>query len=289
VHSTSNTMSASKMLYSGALWCSGLAGLSRRTLAARGRFVLTFHGIASVHYLPGPRCVQPSLNVDGLRGILKWLKPRFRFLTPLEFLKAEHSGVLLTFDDGAANNFTNAIPLLEKFEAPAVFFVSTQHVKNCRNWLPAARRLARLGWGAEEAVPRDLAADYFDGMLEQQVAACGRHPLITIGSHTVSHPFLTHCKGDDLRFELMASKDCLERLTRSRVELFAYPTGDYDGRVLEAVRAAGYRAAFAEESRHLGVAQFEIPRIGIYSPDRPYLSAKLSGLYRQPLRGSFGA
>ncbi len=266
------------------LYQTGVTTLSRRLLCRDCCFVLLFHGISSQRYLAVPDDVQPSLSRDELRTILSWLQPRFRFLSPTEFFAADHPGVLLTFDDGLANNVTNALPVLEEYNAPAIFFVSTQHVLEPRNWLSATRQMARRGWGSEDAVPEDIALDYYDGMSADQLVRCAAHPLITIGSHTVSHSFLTRCSIDELSFELTESKRALEAMSGKTVDLFAYPTGDYNREVAEAVQAAGYRAAFAVAPRNVGLPGFEIPRIGIYQPEPPYLSLKLSGLYRCPIK-----
>jgi peptidoglycan/xylan/chitin deacetylase (PgdA/CDA1 family) len=236
-----------------------------------------------------PLEIQPYLAIDDFRKTLAWIKSRFSFLTPDEFLISNKSGVLLTFDDGLANNYANVLPVLAEFKAPAVFFVSTQHVIHPKDWLPASREAARKHWGCEELVSVGVAADFYDGMSHEQLALCARNPLITIGSHTVSHPFLTHCDSARLTFELVESRRFLQEVTRQTVDLFAYPAGDYDRTVAEAVRASGYRAAFAEDIRNVGFPAFEIPRIGFYAADPAYLSLKLSGLHRQPIRGTPGA
>ncbi len=266
------------------LWRSGWLDLARRLLAPNGRFVLLFHGVASRKRADIPAEAQPSLDRDELHAILNWLRPRFPFLSPAGFFADDRPGVLLTFDDGLANNVLNALPVLEAFNAPAVFFVSTRHVVEPRNWLSATRAMARAGWSREDAVPADAAVDYYDGMSVDQLAACAAHPLITIGSHTVSHPFLSRCNARELAFELVESKHVLEEITGQVVDLFAYPTGDYNRQVAEATRSAGYRAAFAVAARNVGLPGFEIPRIGIYQSDAPYLALKLSGLYRRPIQ-----
>jgi peptidoglycan/xylan/chitin deacetylase (PgdA/CDA1 family) len=181
-----------------------------------------------------------------------------------------------------AGNFTEAIPLLEKFDAPAVFFVATQHVRDPQDWLPASRSLADQIWpdGRYDATAHAL----FDGMSEKQLFAASQHPLITIGSHTITHPFLTRCDDATLEHELVASRRYLEEVTGHPVDLFAYPTGDYDRRVAEAVRRAGYRAAFAETSRDMDLPAYEIPRVGLYRHDPAYLSFKLSGLHQPALK-----
>ena len=57
-----------------------------------------------------------------------------------------------------------------------------------------------------------------------------------------------------------------------------------NAKVAEAVRSAGYRAAFAVDALNVTSPLFEIPRVGIYASDAPYLTLKLSGLHRRPLR-----
>ncbi len=256
---------------------SGLARLARATVVRRGRFVLTLHGVAGRRYAGIPPEAQPSFCRDDLRQLLTWLHGRFRFLRPEELFAGEGPGVLLSFDDGFASHVEVALPVLHEHGAPAVFFVTTQHVEDPHDWLPATRRTAAAEPGSE------IAHDLYDGMSLVQLREASADPLVTIGSHTLHHPFLTRLDDGELVRELAASKDYLEEATGSTVDLFAYPTGDYDRRVAEAVRAAGYRAAFAEDSRHVGVGLYEIPRIGIYSAEASYLSVKLSGLYRRPL------
>ena len=75
----------------------------------------------------------------------------------------------------------------------------------------------------------------------------------------------------------------LEAMTGQRVDWFACPAGDYDRRVAQAVRAAGYRWAFALVPKRVGLAQYEIPRVDISFPYPYYLDAKLSGLHQRPI------
>lgn len=266
------------------LWHTGLATAARRILTREGRFVVSFHGVAGRRDDALARDLQPSFSVPELRTALDWIGRRFRFLTPGELLAGDWAGVLLTFDDGYANHCTQVLPVLEDFAAPAVFFVTTQHVACPRDWLPAIREQVRRRWPRVDEVPGDVACDYYDGMTPEQLRFCARHPLIEIGSHTVHHPFLSRCDDATLKRELVDSRYALEGWSGGEVDLFAYPTGDYDLRVARAVGRAGYRAAFAENSVGVGLPAYEIPRIGLYDCAAPYLGAKLSGLHRRPLR-----
>ncbi|MDD2922521.1 MAG: polysaccharide deacetylase family protein [Anaerolineales bacterium] len=269
-----------------AFYYTGAPSLAGKCWAQRKRFVIMFHGISARKYDSIHQDAQPRLSCAELDSILQWIKPRFDFLTPREFFDTEKIGVLLTFDDGFANNETNALPVLERHQAPAIFFVTTQHVTAPRNWLPATRRSAQNHWRDLSNIEDALAADFFDGMSENQLRRCAEHPLITIGSHTLSHPFLTQSDPSALTFELTESKRLLESLAQSPIDFFAYPTGDYNAAVMDGVKNAGYRAAFAVDSLRLGSPIFEIPRVGLYSADTAYLALKLSGLHRPPLSPS---
>jgi peptidoglycan/xylan/chitin deacetylase (PgdA/CDA1 family) len=70
--------------------------------------------------------------------------------------------------------------------------------------------------------------------------------LVTIGSHTLSHPILTRVSHASAMEELRESKRILEKRTGAPVEFFAYPNGgtaDFDREIADMVRACGYRAA----------------------------------------------
>lgn len=261
----------------------GIAKLARHILARKGRFVLVMHGILKQRYPDLTSEVQSGFTVTEMDQIIQWVKQRFQLLTPVQFLRTDDPGVLLSFDDGHANQYLNALPVLERHEAPAVFFVSTQHVLEPRNWLLVTAQRAQTQWPDVEAVPDRWAWELCNGMTPDQVTACGRHPLITIGSHTVSHPFLTRCEPARLAYELSASRQQLEAMTGQTVDWFAYPSGDYDRRVAEAVRAAGYKWAFALMPKGVGLPQYEVPRMDISFPYPYYLDAKLSGLYQRPV------
>jgi len=264
----------------------GIAALSRQMLVRDGRFALNFHGVSSHRYENVAADLQPHHSVAEFRQTLAWLKSRFAFLNVEDFLSTDKPGVLLTFDDGHANNLTNILPLLAEFNAQGLFFVSAQHVKNPRDWLSFTLRDTGRGWGSASNVPEDFARDCYDGLSENQLAELARSPFAVIGAHTVTHPSLPACSPEDLRRELSESKQYLQKISAQAVDTFAYPYGDYNRAVAEAAREVGYRAAFAVDSIHVGLPQFEIPRVGIYASDSNYLDLKLSGLHRPAIRSA---
>jgi peptidoglycan/xylan/chitin deacetylase (PgdA/CDA1 family) len=71
--------------------------------------------------------------------------------------------------------------------------------------------------------------------------------LITVGSHTLTHPILTTLNTQEIESELWESRRCLEQKLQRTVDLFCYPNGSYDERAYQAVKKF-YRAAVAAES-----------------------------------------
>lgn len=127
--------------------------------------------------------------------------------------------VVLSFDDGYAGHYTHVYPLLKKYQVPAVFFVFPGKVDG------KVVGRSTLSW--EQL--RTMAAD----------------PLITIASHSVTHPTDLRALDDQaLVYEVTESKRRLEEELGVPIRYFSYPTGYYDERVSQAVAKAGYLAAF---------------------------------------------
>ena len=267
------------------LHATGLARLSRALLTRRGRFVLTLHNVFGADRGEIAATGQRGLPVPEAEAMLAWLAARTTPLTAQAFLETDQPGILITVDDGKANHVEDLLPLLERYRVPAVFFVTTRHVRDPRGWLPSERAAAEWTFGAVDAVPEATARKAYDGMGETGVRRLAGHPLITIGAHSAQHPRLPECDDPTLMQELTGPKTYLEELTGRTIDLFAYPYGVYDGRVLDAVRQAGYTHAFAEEALPLGEPRQEIARLHVEHGQPYYLAAKLSGLYRAPLRG----
>lgn len=86
--------------------------------------------------------------------------------------------------------------------------------------------------------------------------------LITIGSHTVSHPILTTLPPQAQAAELTASRARLEEKLGREVDIFCYPNGDSDPGLVEAVRKT-YRWAVTTEEAFWGPGRdlCRLPRV----------------------------
>ncbi len=68
---------------------------------------------------------------------LEYLKTRFRFVSIEEALKnPSPDTIVLTFDDGAEDNYTIAYPIIKEYEIPTIFFVMSETLdKKSENWI----------------------------------------------------------------------------------------------------------------------------------------------------------
>lgn len=120
--------------------------------------------------------------------------------------------VILSFDDGWANQFDHAFPLLQKYGVTGTFFVVSAYLDH-ENFMSV------------------------DQLKTLQAAG------MTIGGHSRTHPALAGVAAHRLTDELVTSKQWLEGQLATPIESFAYPYGSYNAAVVAATRAAGYRMA----------------------------------------------
>jgi peptidoglycan/xylan/chitin deacetylase (PgdA/CDA1 family) len=97
--------------------------------------------------------------------------------------------------------------------------------------------------------------------------------LITIGSHTMSHPILTALSPEEIAFEIQESRRVLETRLNRQVAYFCYPNGEHDARAVELVRAS-YRGAvvISEGALRRYDDPYRLPRIPVDPRDVPRLA-----------------
>jgi peptidoglycan/xylan/chitin deacetylase (PgdA/CDA1 family) len=173
----------------------------------------------------------------------------------------------VTFDD-AFRSVAEALPALERVGAPAtVFACSGMADEGLPLRVPELEQLV-------EAAPAEFATMRWDELRE--LAERG----VEIGAHTVSHPRLTRLGDVELERELRESRERTADELRRPCRYFAYPYGDEDARVRDAVRRAGYEAAFALPGRRAPIDRFALPRVDLYWKDTGLRAAlKVSPLF----------
>ena len=129
--------------------------------------------------------------------------------------------IALTFDDSYQGVYDYAAPVLARSGYPYAVFVHTDYV------------------GSQKGRPK---------MSWDELRELDRSGLVTIGSHSRSHPadmgLLTQAQQDD---ELQGSKRVLEQELGHPVPFISYPNGKADAATFGRVKAAGYTLGFMEE------------------------------------------
>ncbi len=145
--------------------------------------------------------------------------------------------VVLTFDDGYADNYTNMYPIMKKFGFSATVFVNTSTVDKDSNYLTSA----------------ELKEMNTNG--------------INIESHTVYHDRLVTMSYEKQLETLKDSKAFLEKLLNKKVNYVAYPGGSYNSSTTKAAEDAGYIMGITADGR------WSSKKNGMYKLDRVYISA----------------
>ncbi len=97
--------------------------------------ILLFHGLFKNKSEIDLNLVSPleAVTIEHFEKTINYfLKQRYLFISPdqiLSGLDANKKYVILTFDDGYYNN-TLSLPILKKYDVPALFFISTYYVIN---------------------------------------------------------------------------------------------------------------------------------------------------------------
>jgi len=174
--------------------------------------------------------------------------------------------IAVTFDDVFCSVVENALPELESRSIPATLFIVAGALGQRRNW----------------ATRSD-----FDSSLDEQVMSAEQLRTlprsVTIGSHSLTHPFLPAVGESVANQELRESRRILESVTGRNVDLFSFPYGGFNSELLARCADAGYTRVFTTQPVYAFTAtdEFVTGRIGV-SPEDSTLEfrLKLRGAYR---------
>lgn len=139
--------------------------------------------------------------------------------------------IVLTFDDGYRDFYTDVYPILKKYHVKATAYIISGF----------------LG--------------YPNNMFAWQVRQIAHEGLVEIGAHTVHHVFLKGIPQKELTYEVTQSKKTLEELTGKPIVSFAYPYGAFDVRAIQALASAGFTSAV---STIPGADQYQTHRFFLY-------------------------
>lgn len=203
-----------------------------------------------------------SVSPENFRRQMEFLSCRkYNVISLADFVRAvsneeklPRNSVVLTFDDGYADNFTWAYPVLKAYHLPATIFVIVD------------------GIGKE---------GYLSYTQMEEMLSAG---IIDIGSHTLAGDYLPGKSRERLEQEIGVSKKLLDERLNRKIAFLCYPIGGFTPEIQGLARSYGYIAAC---TTNRGIKQtcrnddlLALKRIKIKDDSSPLkLWAKLSGYY----------
>ena len=187
------------------------------------------------------------------------------------------NSVVITFDDGYANIYQHAFPVLLELGLPATIFQTVQFAHEQR----------LFSWDEAEYGDQPELFDAVRPLSWDEIREMCQSRLISMGSHTMTHPHLGLLSPQEIRFEVGESKRLLEEQTGEPIRFFAFPGGirrfgDISEMALETLVDCGYTLACTSAIGRsaIGDDPFALKRIGIGQIDTPALfRAKVIGAY----------
>lgn len=192
---------------------------------------------------------------------INYLAQHFEFVSVgdiVKYIKGEISinkpSVALTFDDGYQDLTKNVLPILNKKNIPACFFVLSEPQNANRHELANYKKLLTTG----------------------QIKKI-KKTNTDIGSHTATHANL-NTKRALLNYEISGSKEKLEKIIGFDVQYFAYPKGLYSKKIIYQLKKAKYTIAFTTRPGFIKKGQniFLAPRVMV---DRTHTLARFKAFF----------
>lgn len=154
--------------------------------------------------------------------------------------------VVLTFDDGYANFYESAFPVLTQYGFTATLFIVTDHMGGHNTWGPPPSRLgirSILSW--QHAI---------------ELSANG----VEIGAHTKTHPDLRRIPPASVKQEMVNCRDEIEDRVQRPVLSFAYPFGSTSQTAIE-IAAENFQASCDTTLQRATTEPLhQLPRVDMY-------------------------
>lgn len=224
--------------------------------ARQGPRIITYHSVQPNGEGPRSARVQPS----DFEAQLTWLAEQgYEVISLSDLVDSLQEGrplspkqVSITFDDGYADQYEYAYPVLRRLKMPATIFLVTGKV------------------GCDK---KFLTVDQIAEMQENG---------IEFGAHTVDHVSLSSLPLADARSQIERSKQQLEAITGVPAKHFCYPFGHYNDSVERLVREAGFQSCCTEWAGPVTSASsaMQLFRVGVLGTDTlTDFRLKLAGAY----------
>jgi peptidoglycan/xylan/chitin deacetylase (PgdA/CDA1 family) len=207
--------------------------------------VLTYH---RVHTMPAVGLLDLIVGPANFVAELKALHDGgYNTISQAQLFHAMYEGrplppkpVLISVDDGYVDDVRTILPDLERWHMVATFFVITG-------------RMTEPG--------------FLDASQLRELDRAG----MDVGDHTAHHVDLRLLTPSQLQAETAGSRKTLEAVLGHPVYFFAYPYGDFNDQVVQAVRAAGFTMAYTTQggTTESSASPLTMPRVHVGRSEDP--------------------
>lgn len=237
-----------------------------------------------------------SMKVSQFREYLEhFLEIGYTLISPVDLTKglaSDRRYLLLTFDDGYYNN-TLALPVLQEFKAPALFFISSNHIDQSKGfwWDAYYRECLKRGAGLREINQgieslKTQCHDYIERHLIEQfgthvLASEGdrdrpftpselrefaREPYVHIGNHTTDHAILTNYTDDQVIEQIGNAQKAIHRITGVTPSVISYPNGNCSSTITHIAEQMGLQFGISTEPRKNHPTALDRMKLGRFMP-----------------------
>ena len=230
-----------------------------------------FHGLFESSEEPRSGALDPQQGVTSemFGAFIRYFQERsYRFVSPdnlLAGLPPAGRYVLITFDDGYYSTL-RALPVLEECDVPAVFFISSDHVKRGKAFwwdvvfrqfkkrnrtdIEIRQAVANYKRFRTAEVEADLRKHYGESVMRpvsdldrpctaSELRDFAGHRLVFLGNHTKDHAILTNYSPGEIREQIQGGQDAIQQMTGRIPQIIAYPNGNDSPEILKAAAEAG--------------------------------------------------
>jgi peptidoglycan/xylan/chitin deacetylase (PgdA/CDA1 family) len=249
--------------------------------------VYYFHGIYENEAQKKLNHVDPQNNLTTAQLIAfveYFLSNNYQFIKPEQIPEAllkDKKYILLTFDDGYFNNIL-AIDILNKYNIPATFFVTTKNIVHQESfWWDVVFKyrikhhvpLRKIR--EEQSFLKGFKYSFIDNYLTEnfgsgatkpwsdidrplmleELKTISQNPLVTIGNHTHNHTILTVYDREEIIDQFRISNEILCDIIGYKPKFIAFPNGNFNFEILEVCKEEEFSITFStvEKSNKLPI------------------------------------
>jgi poly-beta-1,6-N-acetyl-D-glucosamine N-deacetylase len=214
--------------------------------------------------------------------------------------KLPDNSILITFDDGDFSVYKNGLPVLKKYNLPAVLFIITDLIETSKafwwkqveayyksqdkTYSEARQKVNYLKNISEKERKKYLST--LPGFNQRQLKVKELKEMsqngFAIANHTHTHPMINNCTIKEMEAEFDKVQEKFDEWNFSHFNIFAYPNGNWSDETENYIRSRGIKIAFLfnHQLNPITINPLRISRISVDATEAlPEFRAKVSGLH----------